>query len=193
MKGFRPFGLQSCNHSPVRLKYEEYESLRLINYEMLSHEEAFSSLVLEHLKTQGRIPQQHVRTKTEAYSLKLKNVQEKTYTGTIQNMTIQDSQKIVIKDATIEDLVVVSSDVEIINSTFKGKKERVISSQNSTLSIIASDLFGSIKLDNTRLNLAGITMSSYHKPFEVMKRSTAVFSLCTINEKLIHGKEILEK
>jgi len=40
MKGFRPFGLQSCNHSPVRLKYEEYESLRLINYEMLSHEEA---------------------------------------------------------------------------------------------------------------------------------------------------------
>lgn len=160
---------------------------------MLSHEEAFSSLVLAHLKTQGRIPQQHVRTKTEAYSLKLKNVQEKTYTGTIQNMTIQDSQKIVIKDATIEDLVVVSSDVEIINSTFKGKKERVISSQNSTLSIIASDLFGSIKLDNTRLNLAGITMSSYHKPFEVMKRSTAVFSLCTINEKLIHGKEILEK
>lgn len=35
MKGFRPFGLQSCRIDSVLLKFEEYESIRLINYEML--------------------------------------------------------------------------------------------------------------------------------------------------------------
>lgn len=35
MKGFRPFGMQSCVKESISLKYEEYESLRLVNYEML--------------------------------------------------------------------------------------------------------------------------------------------------------------
>lgn len=40
MKGFRPFGMQSCVKESVRLKFEEYESLRLINYEMLPQDVA---------------------------------------------------------------------------------------------------------------------------------------------------------
>jgi predicted DNA-binding protein (UPF0251 family) len=35
MKGFRPFGMQSCVRESVMLKYEEFESMRLVNYEML--------------------------------------------------------------------------------------------------------------------------------------------------------------
>jgi len=35
MKGFRPFGLKSCMIEAVILKFEEYESIRLKNYEML--------------------------------------------------------------------------------------------------------------------------------------------------------------
>jgi len=31
MKGFRPFGMQSCVKESLKLKYEEYESLRLVN------------------------------------------------------------------------------------------------------------------------------------------------------------------
>lgn len=40
MKGFRPFGMQSCVKASVRLKYEEYESIRLVNYEMLPQDDA---------------------------------------------------------------------------------------------------------------------------------------------------------
>lgn len=40
MKGFRPFGLQSCRNGAVTLKYEEYESIRLVNYENLAQEDA---------------------------------------------------------------------------------------------------------------------------------------------------------
>jgi uncharacterized protein len=38
MKGFRPFGMKSCVKESIRLKFEEYESLRLVNYEMLPQE-----------------------------------------------------------------------------------------------------------------------------------------------------------
>ncbi|MFH0842251.1 MAG: DUF134 domain-containing protein [Bacteroidota bacterium] len=40
MKGFRPFGMQSCKIEAVILKFEEYESIRLVNYEMLPQEVA---------------------------------------------------------------------------------------------------------------------------------------------------------
>ncbi len=40
MKGFRPFGMQSCVKESLKLKYEEYESLRLVNYNMLPQDVA---------------------------------------------------------------------------------------------------------------------------------------------------------
>lgn len=40
MKGFTPFGMAPCKKESVFLKFEEYESIRLVNYNMLSHEKA---------------------------------------------------------------------------------------------------------------------------------------------------------
>ena len=40
MKGLRPFGMQSCVKESLKLKYEEYESLRLVNYKMLPQDVA---------------------------------------------------------------------------------------------------------------------------------------------------------
>ncbi|MEI7596195.1 MAG: DUF134 domain-containing protein [Bacteroidota bacterium] len=40
MKGFKPYGLPLCEIEPIKLKFEEYESIKLINYEMLSQEDA---------------------------------------------------------------------------------------------------------------------------------------------------------
>lgn len=40
MKGFTPFGLPLCKAENVQLKFEEYESIRLVNYEMLDQEKA---------------------------------------------------------------------------------------------------------------------------------------------------------
>lgn len=160
---------------------------------MLSHEKVFFSLLLGHLRAQTMAPLQVKQAPIEAMSLKIKNVKEKTYSGTIKSLSISNSQKIVIKDAFIEELNVVNSEVEIINSTIKGHKEVIITAQNASLTIIASDLTGSMKVSNARLNLAGIVMSSAYKPIEVIdKRSMAIFSLCEINGKSIHGKEIFE-
>lgn len=159
---------------------------------MLSHEKAFLSLLLSHLQNRILAPFDVRKAPIEAATLKIKNVKEKTYTGVIKNLSISDSQKIVIKDALIEELSVMNSEVEIINSTIKGQKEVIVTAQNASLAIIASDLSGAIKVSNSRLNLAGVVMSSPHKPIEVAKRSVAIFSLCEINGKQIHGKEIFE-
>jgi predicted DNA-binding protein (UPF0251 family) len=40
MKGFKPFGMPLCKIGPVVLKFEEYESIRLVNYDRLSQAEA---------------------------------------------------------------------------------------------------------------------------------------------------------
>lgn len=40
MKGFKPYGLQRCKMGSVKLTFEEYESIRLVSYNMLSQEEA---------------------------------------------------------------------------------------------------------------------------------------------------------
>jgi predicted DNA-binding protein (UPF0251 family) len=40
MIGFQPFGMPSCEIEPVKLKFEEYESIRLINYELLDQDKA---------------------------------------------------------------------------------------------------------------------------------------------------------
>jgi len=40
MKGFKPFGIPGCKLEVVQLTIEEYESIRLVNYEMLQQKEA---------------------------------------------------------------------------------------------------------------------------------------------------------
>lgn len=40
MKGFKPFGLPSCKKERVIIKLEEYESIKLIDYDLLSQGKA---------------------------------------------------------------------------------------------------------------------------------------------------------
>jgi len=40
MVGFKPYGMPLCKFEPVYLKFEEYESIRLINYSGLSQIQA---------------------------------------------------------------------------------------------------------------------------------------------------------
>jgi predicted DNA-binding protein (UPF0251 family) len=40
MKGFKPYGMPSCRMESIKMTYEEYESLRLVNYDKLSQDQA---------------------------------------------------------------------------------------------------------------------------------------------------------
>ncbi len=39
MKGYRPFGIPMCDIETVRLTFEEYESLKIVEYDRLSQDE----------------------------------------------------------------------------------------------------------------------------------------------------------
>ena len=40
MRGFKPFGIPTCKVESIKLKFEEYESIKLINYDNLQQEQA---------------------------------------------------------------------------------------------------------------------------------------------------------
>lgn len=158
---------------------------------MLSNEEAFLNLLSAHLKNQEKSVRPMPLKAAQSYSVKIKDISDRVYTGKIESMSVVNSQKITIKDAVIDELIVLNSDVEIINSTLKSGKSVALMAQNAKVSIVASDVFGKIKLQNTKLHLLGVTMDVLGKPIEALSTSMVYFSLCQINDKLIHGKEIL--
>lgn len=44
MQGFKPFGINSCNIEHIILQYDEYETIKLVNYDNLSQEDAADSM-----------------------------------------------------------------------------------------------------------------------------------------------------
>ncbi len=160
---------------------------------ILSHEKDFLKILLEHLEGDlifTKEPEKLVND-TKSYKIEILNTDKKKFTGNIQSLIIKNSQKIIIKDAIIEELFINNSDVEIVNSTFKSKNNIVLTAQNTKISIIASDILGTIKLDNSKLSLAGVRILAEKKPIEVVSKSTIIYSLCKINNKFIHGKEMI--
>ncbi|MFN8255644.1 MAG: DUF134 domain-containing protein [Bacteroidales bacterium] len=40
MRGFKPYGLPTCKIESIQLTFEEYESIKLVNYEQLDQDQA---------------------------------------------------------------------------------------------------------------------------------------------------------
>jgi predicted DNA-binding protein (UPF0251 family) len=40
MQGFKPFGIAICDAEKIAMKYEEYEAIKSVNYDILLHDEA---------------------------------------------------------------------------------------------------------------------------------------------------------
>lgn len=66
MKGFKPYGIPRCKISSVQLTLEEYESIRLVNYEMLQQKEA-AVLMNVSRPTLTRIYNKALKTITKAF------------------------------------------------------------------------------------------------------------------------------
>lgn len=66
MKGFKPFGIPRCKLEAVTLTFEEYESIRLVNYENLQQKEA-ADLMNVSRPTLTRIYNKALTTITKAF------------------------------------------------------------------------------------------------------------------------------
>ncbi|MBN1839275.1 MAG: alpha/beta hydrolase [Campylobacterales bacterium] len=156
---------------------------------MLSHEREFYAVLLAHLEGK-MVATPPPKMGKDAYTIKVRHVSNQRYSGRIKNLVIYDSQKVVIENAIVENLSLFNAEVEILNSVIENK-DAPLRVENSALSIVASDIVGSFKLYNSRLNLAGVKMQSRAKPIVAVTPSRVIYSLSEINAKRIHGKEIL--
>ena len=66
MLGFKPFGMPMCQIEPVILKYEEYESIRLVNYDDLHQDQAAEQMNVSR-PTFTRIYNKALKTITKAF------------------------------------------------------------------------------------------------------------------------------
>ncbi len=66
MKGFKPFGLPLCKLESVQLTFEEYESIKMINYDLTSQEQAAEQMNVSR-PTFTRIYNKALRTITKAF------------------------------------------------------------------------------------------------------------------------------
>lgn len=67
MMGYRPFGMERCKRGSVTLKYEEFESIRMIDYRMLSQEEASKEMKISR-PTFTRLYNNALRTIAKAFA-----------------------------------------------------------------------------------------------------------------------------
>jgi predicted DNA-binding protein (UPF0251 family) len=46
MQGFKPFGIAVCETEPIIMQYDEYESIKLVNYDKLSQDDASERMAI---------------------------------------------------------------------------------------------------------------------------------------------------
>lgn len=159
---------------------------------MLSHKEIFYGHLKEHLANSAIYVKTKARVDTPAYNIKIANSKKEVITGHIKKAVIKNSNNILIKDAIIDDIEIINSNVEILNSIYSG--EGKFSSLKSTLYIVASDLFNKIDSDYSTLNIAGSSINTNFKHFIQTKSSSVViYSLSRINNVSIHDKFTIMK
>lgn len=67
IRGFRPYGVPPCRVSSIKLSFEEYESIRLIAHQKLSHAQA-AALMNVSRPTATRIYNRAISTIAEAFA-----------------------------------------------------------------------------------------------------------------------------
>lgn len=128
---------------------------------------------------------------------KIENAKDRVLSGYFKNLEIINSKNIKIENAKIENLKINNSEVKIINSDLNLGKYNFI--KNSTLTMSASNLniFNTIDLFNSKIDLAGININGKVPIFQNLNENgeqNIIFSLCTINGRNEHGiKSIREK
>jgi len=66
MEGFKPYGMQKCKVGPLILKYEEFESIRLVDYDLLSQDLAAKQMNISR-PTFTRIYNRALKTVAKAF------------------------------------------------------------------------------------------------------------------------------
>jgi hypothetical protein len=121
-----------------------------------------------------------------------------TYAGRIERLVLNGCNAVLIRDAQIGGLEVISSTVQIEDSVIEGQ-DIGLDAQGSTVSITGGEVAGrvAIRTAGSRFDIAGTRLSGTEAAVEALSGSSFIFSLGRIAspywpDDVIHGYQRLE-
>lgn len=160
----------------------------------------FHDLLLQQLKPDGRVSLwQNVKKPNAAFqkSLQCKNKNNEVITGNIGQLTIDNCQDVIVRNASVNKLMINASRVTLENVDIKSQ-DIALTVRQSSVEITAGSIEGNIAIVTyeSRLDIAGTRLTGREAAIKAPIESTAVFSLGRINSPLyqgnvIHGRKIL--
>lgn len=130
------------------------------------------------------------RVLKKALVREVKNEQNINLSGNFKKLVIKDSKNVKIINSKIEQLILINSSVEIINSDLNFTKKSQV--EKSKLIVTASELNTKypIEIEDSALDFAGVNVYSLNDVYKAKtknKQKQIVYSLCEVNGKNIHG------
>ena len=109
------------------------------------------------------------------------NETDRVITGRLRRVELEGCQRIELRDATLERLIVVDSEVSLVNVSIHAARGAALSSRGSTVVATGGSIAGEVgmELDDSRLDLAGVAIRATRHPILVREPSHALFSACS--------------
>ncbi len=119
---------------------------------------------------------------------------DRVITGRLRRVELQGCQRVQLRDATLERLIAVDSEVSLVNVSIHAARGAALSSSGSTVVATGGSITGEVgmEIDESRLDLAGVTIRATRHPILVREPSHALFSVCSVQGPLgrmhVHGE-----
>jgi pimeloyl-ACP methyl ester carboxylesterase len=152
---------------------------------MNSHPDQFNDLLLRAIENPP-VKSQTATVEVVARTAHCVHDDQSYFTGYYERLTIDNCKLAVLDNVTVKSLSVNESIVNISNSQV-GRDSTLITVIDSAITATASTFLGTLKSEESRLDLAGVTLTSTKSVFEATKPSLIIFSLSTINSPLYQG------
>lgn len=155
---------------------------------------AFHDLLLQQLKSNDSASLWQDAKKPEATfqkSLQCKNKNDEIITGNIGQLTIDNCQDVIVRNASINKIMIGGSRVILENVDIKSQGVALTTHQSS-IEVTAGSIEGdtAIAAYDSRLDIAGTHLTGRDAVIKAPTESTVVFSLSRINSPLYRGNVI---
>jgi pimeloyl-ACP methyl ester carboxylesterase len=148
----------------------------------------FLSLLSSALAADPAPQQPRSKPPPDTNDLKCAGQVDRQYSGHYREIVIENCSAVRLTDLTAEKVVIRDSIVQMLNVQVRGS-DVAIDATNSEVVITASDLSGEVgvRVDASRLDLAGVSLLALGAPVEVKRRSRVIASVSEVHSPEYNG------
>lgn len=174
----------------ANLAYSEFKIINdAAHVPMASHPQEVSQWLLSKFNTQPLskyIPQ----SLSNKQNYECKNSTGEVLRGEYDRIQLNECTAVILDGVTANELIATDSLVEIQNSHFVGEASS-LKATNSVIVMTGSSVKGSVQLDNSRVDFAGVSFMK-ETPFNILRKSRLVLSVSRTTNRYLHSDIQLE-